>query len=63
MKTKGESTRVYPKKIDYKGRLREAKARLARLRRKVHPDIGDLAGAKATVSFWTRYAAWVKEKP
>ena len=62
MKPRGEKTRVYPKKIDYKGELRKAKERLARLRRKAHPDIGDLTGAKATVSFWTRYADWMKEK-
>lgn len=37
-------------------RLKVARERLKRLKRRAHPDVGELAGARADVSFYARLA-------
>ena len=44
------------------GRLKLARERLRKAERKAHPDVGELAGARADVSFWARYAADVAHR-
>ena len=44
--------------VEAREKLRDAKVRLKKARGKAHPDAGILAGAKADVSFWTRFYEW-----
>ena len=34
--------------------------RLRKAERRAHPDVGELAGARADVSFWARFSKWGK---
>ena len=43
-------------------RLQAARERLRKAERKAHPDPGELAGARADVSFWARFSKWEKEE-
>ena len=40
-------------------RLKVARERLRKAERKAHPDVGELAGARADATFYARYATWV----
>ena len=39
-------------------RLKVARERLRKAERRAHPDVGELAGARADVSFWARFSKW-----
>ena len=46
--------------LDTRERLQVARERLRKAERKAHPDVGELAGARADVSFWARFSKWEK---
>ena len=37
-------------------------ATASKAERKAHPDVGELAGARADVAFYVRYTAWVAHR-
>ena len=43
-------------------RMRAARKRLRKAERKAHPDVGELAGARADVAFYVRFCKWEKHE-
>ena len=48
--------------LDTRERLQVARERLRKAERKAHPDVGELAGARADVTFYVRLSAWVAHR-